>query len=452
MLAETMVSRRRLLAAALPGVGLLAACGGLPAVANPFAAATATPSPPRRLRVVISSLDNARPFLEVAIGRVPESRRLQFDVVGLTPVRTETGLLGNVQTIPRDFTVWPPYHAAALAAMTDEAAPDLLAVDSRWIAVLGRTDLLRDLAPILNGVGWFKAEEYVSNALEAGRVRGKQLALPMATYMDAMLYDARAFADAGVRPPRPDWRWPDLLDAARALTRPGRWGIQVSDWGPQLWTAAWQWGADVVSRDGARLELREPGTIGALAYMADLVHRHKVAMPVDASTASGYLAAMALREVAMSGGGFGGAAWWRTPRTETFHVVPWPAADRRVAYAWSPLMLGIARGTRQPDLALEGLGALAEAARQTMLLPVRQGWPDLKSINLVLSAEDVAGMESALGAARFLPGDMPYFRVATAVARELTLPVLTGEKRPAQAANDAQAVVDKLLAEFEQRG
>jgi hypothetical protein len=85
-------------------------------------------------------------------------------------------------------------------------------------------------------------------------------------------------------------------------------------------------------------------------------------------------------------------------------------------------------------------------------MPVRKGAPELKAINLVLSGEDVAGMEAALASARFLPGDTPYFRIASAVARELTLPVLMGEKRPEQAANDAQAVVDKLLAEFELRG
>src|SRR5688572_31431603 len=100
------VSRRRLLGA-VPLVGVLAACGGLPEVANPLARGTATAVVARRLRVVISALDNARPFLEVAIGKVPESKRIQFDVVGLTPVRTDVGLRGDVQTIPRDFTVWP---------------------------------------------------------------------------------------------------------------------------------------------------------------------------------------------------------------------------------------------------------------------------------------------------------------------------------------------------------
>jgi hypothetical protein len=54
-------------------------------------------------------------------------------------------------------------------------------------------------------------------------------------------------------------------------------------------------------------------------------------------------------------------------------------------------------------------------------------------------------MEAALASARFLPGDLPHFRVATAVARELTLPVLMGEKRPEQAANDAKGGVEKLV-------
>jgi hypothetical protein len=161
---------------------------------------------------------------------------------------------------------------------------------------------------------------------------------------------------------------------------------------------------------------------------------------------------MAQREVAMVGGPVGGTAWWRTPRSETFHVVPWPAADRRAAFAWSPLMIGMARATPQPELALEGLEALSEAGLSSLLLPVRKGALPLKEINMVLSGEDVGGMEAALASARFLPGDLPYFRVAPAVARELSLPVLMGEKRPEQAANDAQAVVDKLLKEFEQGG
>jgi hypothetical protein len=112
-------------------------------------------------------------------------------------------------------------------------------------------------------------------------------------------------------------------------------------------------------------------------------------------------------------------------------------------------MLGIPRIAPDPDLALSALSALAEAARSVLLLPTRKGGPELTAVNGALTPDDASGIAAAHEAARFTPGDLPYYRIAPIVDRELVLPVLTGQKRPEQAANDAQRAVDLAIGEFE---
>jgi ABC-type glycerol-3-phosphate transport system substrate-binding protein len=302
----------------------------------------------------------------------------------------------------------------------------------------------------MRGDRWLAPEQYVGNALEAGRVQGRQLALPLMAYAEGLLYDGAAFRDAGLRLPHADWRRSDLLDAAQRLTRPGRWGLVPTGSSPNLCTLAWQNGARLVDGQPVGVDLTEPGTLEALRFVGDLVHRHRVApRPDDAPDPPWTM--LTQGSVAMIGLHAGGLAGWRSPVRPWVELAAWPAAgDRNVTLGYAPLMVGVLKSVPDRDHAFEGLRALAQAGAETMLLPPRRT-DDLRSVNQALSSDDATALAGLLDIARFLPGDVPMFRVAPTIERLLLQPVLRGTKRAEAAVDQAQAEVDRILRAFFQR-
>jgi ABC-type glycerol-3-phosphate transport system substrate-binding protein len=357
------------------------------------------------------------------------------------------------------FAVWPTVYARQLATLSGEAVPDLVLLDSRWTAALAKADVLADLAPLLRTERWFEPGAYAGDVLAAGRVRGRQLGLPLAVFADTLLYDAKAFQAQGVKPPRADWLWSELVGTAQALTRRGRWGLYLRATGsarpfessPSPWTIAWQRGASLVDRDGVGMTLSEPGLLEALEFLADLVHRQAVARPPDPDTSIAEV--MAQRETAMAATFNGQQVSWRTPQLDGFAPATWPLGTRPGqddgVFGIVPLMAGVPRNAPRRDLALEALGALAGAVAEAVLMPAaRRPANAPPPTGEVLPAEEAAVMERSRASARFLPGDFPYFAVAQLLDDELVMPVLTGRKRPEQAAADAQPALNRRLADF----
>jgi ABC-type glycerol-3-phosphate transport system substrate-binding protein len=444
----TTIARRRLLAA-LPLVpALLGGCGsgGL----LPWGAATATPAPQRRVRVVTTNKAGgvwSAAQVAAADRRLPVERRLSFEVLPFDPATP-----GVPPAVSSSFAVWPPVYAAMLGTLSGEAVPDLVLVDSRWVAACARADILTDLTPLLRTERWFDPDAYGGGVLGTGRVRGQQVALPLGLWAEALLYDGRAFATDGVPPPRPDWLWTDLLAAAQALTRRGRWGLALprDTQSPGLLTLAWQHGASVVGRDGTSLSLAEPGLLEALRFLGDLVQRRGLARSPTPDPPT-ILESMAQREAAMVGASVGPPVWWRQPRFEGFALATWPAGERAQdqggAFAYAPLMVGVPRGAARRDLAFEALGALAEAIPEGVPIPAgRRAAGAAPGVGDQMSAEDRAVMDRVRASARFLPGDFPYYAVAQAIEDELVVPVLTGRKKPEQAIADARPAMERRLA------
>ena len=92
----------------------------------------------------------------------------------------------------------------------------------------------------------------------------------------------------------PDWTPEEALGVARRLTKGGGdvWG-----WAPDtavngVIATVQSFGGRWLSKDGKRAELNTPATRQALTYLADLIHRHKVAPPpgaVAGGTLTGFL-------------------------------------------------------------------------------------------------------------------------------------------------------------------
>lgn len=114
--------------------------------------------------------------------------------------------------------------------------------------------------------------------------KGDLYFLPYDTGPMGLIYNAKAFQEAGLDPNKPPKTWDELLDYAKKLTKGGKYGIGLFGKGDNssVWRLWYWWmsnGANVLSPDGKRSVINSPEFIEAIDFWADLYRKHKVAPP-----------------------------------------------------------------------------------------------------------------------------------------------------------------------------
>ena len=134
------------------------------------------------------------------------------------------------------------------------------------------------------------------NAMEAGHVYG----VPFQNSTPVLYYNVDAFREVGLDPDHPPATWPDWVEAAKKLTK--RDGNQVTRWGLMMNEAednlVWLLSGFVMSNGGqyfntdwgGEVYYDKPSTLGAVRFLDDLVHKHKV-VPEGVSDANAMAAA-----------------------------------------------------------------------------------------------------------------------------------------------------------------
>jgi hypothetical protein len=79
-----------------------------------------------------------------------------------------------------------------------------------------------------------------------------------------------------------------------------------------------------------------------------------------------------------------------------------------------------------------------------MFLPPTRKGDDIRKTDNLMAEGDATAFANTMPMLRFVPGDAPS-NIGPAVDQELLRPVLLKQKRPQQAARDAQQVIDALL-------
>ena len=124
-------------------------------------------------------------------------------------------------------------------------------------------------------------KDYLDSFTDA---RGDHYFVPYSTGPMGLIYNAKAFQDAGLDPNKPPKTWEELLEYAKKLTRDGKYGIGLFGKGDNssVWRLWYWWmsnGAEVLTADGKKSAINSPAFIEAIDFWADLYRKHKVAPP-----------------------------------------------------------------------------------------------------------------------------------------------------------------------------
>src|SRR5262249_39346179 len=130
--------------------------------------------------------------------------------------------------------------------------------------------------------------DFYPRLLEQFQSQGAYFGLPRDNDTKVIYYNRSLFDEAGLPPPGSGWNWSDLRRLAQALTR--------RDALERAFQRGFAWGAEpggrllVGEKGGARAEdpsrpprvgRGEPAAIGAIQFLADLIHVERVTPPVD---------------------------------------------------------------------------------------------------------------------------------------------------------------------------
>jgi len=124
---------------------------------------------------------------------------------------------------------------------------------------------------------WLKS--FYPALMSNGQIDGKTWGIPFQRSTIVLYYNKDAFKEAGLDPNAPPKTWDDMVKAAKALNKDGRYGIMVPSTGYPYWmfqAFAIQNGIELMNAKGTEVYFDKPATIEALKFWRALAAEHKV--------------------------------------------------------------------------------------------------------------------------------------------------------------------------------
>lgn len=249
--------------------------------------------------------------------------------------------------------------------------PDVIVCDDGVIAALNQDNLLTPLDEFIQADKVYRQADFPASMVNDGYVGNTCYSIPWYGGYGCMVYRTDLFAQAGVAPPR---TWQDLLAVSKALqSKLGmKYPLAIEPAGA-FWMWAWMWqnGGDVLDPDCRKVTIDTPEVIGAVQFVHDLVHVHKVVNPsLTAGTPVADLWSTGQAAMMIDGSWVFGLLDENYPALKgKWEVLPLPAGKRRFSF-YGGQHMAIPKASRHADIAWR---FMAYATRPD----VQQHWSDI---------------------------------------------------------------------------
>jgi multiple sugar transport system substrate-binding protein len=180
------------------------------------------------------------------------------------------------------------YYTRILTQIAAKRAPDVMNIGDDAVPSFVNTGAFLPLDECMASLD-FDPAVYLPGQLDPGMVDGQLYFLPKDYSTLAVYYNKAIFDAAGVPYPEDGWTWDDLLATAQALTQDTDGDGQTDIYGIQLpanWTTGFEYwvaaaGGSLISEDGASYVgyMDSPEAIRAAQFYADLYNEYAVAPP-----------------------------------------------------------------------------------------------------------------------------------------------------------------------------
>ncbi len=252
-------------------------------------------------------------------------------------------------------TEFGEYFRKILALAGAGTLPDIMYMQDTRIAQWVRQNSFRSLADYVKADKEFQIEDLATEAVRLCTFKGQLYAIPYDWGGPSLVYNKTMFDEAKLKYPDESWTLDNLLDAAKATTKPGtQWGFDYSYIGNWAMESMYfrPFGANVFNEDETASQLNTDQAITAMTWFSDLLLKHKAA-PTPSEKAALQAAPFAVGKVAMFY-----APPWNAPTFIKFggdklkwDVAPMPKGPKARTSAAMGSNYAITKDSKNPDVA-----------------------------------------------------------------------------------------------------
>jgi len=272
-----------------------------------------------------------------------------------------------------------------------------------------------------------------------------------------LYYNKEAFTEAGLDPEAPPITWDEMVEAAKALTGDGRYGLMVPSTGYPYWmfqAFAIQNGVELMSRAGTETYFDDPAVVEALEFWVSLSQEHGV-MPAGTIEWGTLRQNFVERQTAMMWHTTGNLTAVRNEADFDFGVAMLPASQRPGSpTGGGNFYLFKSASGAEREAALTFIQWITEPERAARW-SIATGYVGISPASYETEAlrEYVEDFPQAVVARDQLEVAVPELATYEAgrVREALNTAVqasLTGRQEPKQALTEAQAIADRLLQPY----
>ncbi|MCY3800335.1 MAG: extracellular solute-binding protein [Chloroflexi bacterium] len=421
------ITRRRFLALATASAGILAAaCGadespdfsGMPAlterqkqvleesadVASAGSRSTRVPLPSQPLKVhpLWSTFGPTRGQYRGVVNRAGS---LDEAAPRLEMVRFRQAVDGN--TIGR-----------SIALMADTEPLDLLVFPAEALQDLEDNDLLVPLDKVSDVGEAVKSENYWPGMLESGRIKGRQLAIPLQAGPWLLMYREKQLEEYGIADPSDlPWNAEQFSENTSRLTLVGGDSKGADQYGflqmvstdstnisisvPPSWVWMVAAGSRLPDREGYEEALQEPAAIAGLGVMNDLINRHRSVYKVTRTTSGRQIRGLIndrrvlMMSFPVNSGWF--LSTWRDAVSNDIQLAALPGGDRRRTPTEVHMMVGVSSWSEHTDFAMAALANMYKSVGdQVFPSAVRADLGMMATVAPALNPADTVAIQAAL--------------------------------------------------------
>lgn len=127
------------------------------------------------------------------------------------------------------------------------------------------------------GKQWLKS--FYPALMANGEIEGHVWGIPFQRSTIVAYYNKDKFKEAGLDPESPPKTWDEMVEAGKALTKDGKWGLMIPSTGYPYWmfqALAIQNGKELMSDDGLHTYFDDPAVVEALEFWQALSQEHKI--------------------------------------------------------------------------------------------------------------------------------------------------------------------------------
>ncbi len=195
----------------------------------------------------------------------------------------------NIKVTPI-VSAYNDYHAKLLTLFAGGQAPDVMRIDSYFMADFMKNKALKDITP------YIKRDKIDMNAYyQAGLLDnmqgGKYYGLPWGTAPIFMFVNVKMFKDAGIPIPSVDWTYDDFVKIARQLSkgegadRQYGYALNPTDLG-YFFPFIWAHGGDLFDKNRKKFTLDQPQSIQGIQAIVDLIKDGTIPDPAQFTSAA----------------------------------------------------------------------------------------------------------------------------------------------------------------------